>query len=131
MLVVERELYDQLFECNRCVCSLLSVQSLSQMGAIIDFSTGVASFRHLRDQSFVQLERETHRHLCLSLLEDILSQTIWTKINCRGSRQLRRFWEISTNQKRKPDVSQHLHTPISSVTRTYVSITEQSQQINY
>ena len=42
---------------------LLFVQSQSQMGAIIDFSAGVAFFRHLTAQSFVQLERETKGHL--------------------------------------------------------------------
>ena len=52
---------------------LLSVQSLSQMGTIIDFSTSVAFFRHLTDQSFVQLERETNGHLHLSLVEDTVT----------------------------------------------------------
>ena len=45
---------------------LLSVQSLSQMGAIIDFSTGAAFFRHLTDQSCVQLERASNGHLAFT-----------------------------------------------------------------
>ena len=39
---------------------LLSVHSLSQMGAIIDFSKGAAFFGHLSDQDFVPLERESY-----------------------------------------------------------------------
>ena len=76
----------------------LSVQSLSQMGAIIDLSTGVAFFRRLRDQHFVQLERETNGHLFLSLVEDLISQTISDKKSaarvpgsCAGSGRSRQF----------------------------------------
>ena len=39
------------------VAILLSVHSLSQMGAIIDFSTGAAFFRNLADQAFVTCGR--------------------------------------------------------------------------
>ena len=70
---------------------LLSVQSLSQMGAIIDFSTGAAFFRHLTDQSCVQLERESNGHLYLSLVEDLLSQPIWTENSCKDFKQRHRF----------------------------------------
>ena len=63
---------------------LLSVQSLAQMGAIIDFSTGAPFFRHLTDQSFVQLERESNGHLYLSLVEDLLSQPILDKEQLQG-----------------------------------------------
>ena len=63
---------------------LLSVQSLSQMGAIIDFSTGAAFFRHLTDQSFVQLERASNGHLYLSLVEDLLSQPILDREQLQG-----------------------------------------------
>ena len=57
---------------------------LSQMGAIIDLSIGVALFRHLTDQSFVQLERETNGHLYLSLEGDTLSQPISDKNQLQG-----------------------------------------------
>ena len=50
-----------------------------------------------------------------------------TKISCKGFRQLRRFWKISTHQKEKPVVLQHPHTLISSVTRTYVSTTSHNR----
>ena len=63
---------------------LLSVQCLSQMGAIIDFSTGAAFFRHLTDQSFVQLERESNGHLYLTLVEDLLSQPILDREQLQG-----------------------------------------------
>ena len=63
---------------------LLSLQSLSQMGAIIDYCTGAAFFRHLTDQSFVQLERESNGHLFLSLVEDLLSQPILDKEQLQG-----------------------------------------------
>ena len=45
------------------VLILLFVHRLSRMGAIIDFRTGAAFFRHLADQAFVQLEREPNGHL--------------------------------------------------------------------
>ena len=54
------------------------------MGVIIDFSTGAAFFRHLTDQSFVQLERESNGHLYLSLVEDLLSQPILDKEQLQG-----------------------------------------------
>ena len=54
------------------------------MGAIIDFSTGAAFFRHLADQAFVQLERESNGHLYLSLVEDMLSQPILNKEQLQG-----------------------------------------------
>ena len=63
---------------------LLSVHSLSQMGAIIDFSTGAAFFRHLADQAFVQQERESNGQLYLSLVEDMLSQPILNKKQLQG-----------------------------------------------
>ena len=63
---------------------LLSVQSLSQIGAIIDLSTGAAFFRHLTDESVVQLERESNGHLYLSLVEDLLSQPILDKEHLQG-----------------------------------------------
>ena len=63
---------------------LLSVQSLSQVGAIIDLSTCAAFFRHLTEQSFVQLERESNGHLYLPLVEDLLSQPILDKEQLQG-----------------------------------------------
>ena len=63
---------------------LLSVDGVSQMGAIVDFSTGAAFFRHLTDQSFVQLEKETSGHLYLSLVEDLLSRPILDKGQLEG-----------------------------------------------
>ena len=47
------------------------------MGAIIDFSTGAAFFRHLTDQ-------ESNGHLYLSLVEDLLSQPILDKDLLQG-----------------------------------------------
>ena len=91
---------------------LLSVQSLSQIGAIIDFSTGVAFFRHLTDQSVVQLERETTCYLHLSPVEDRLSKTISDKYQLQGSKQLRRFWEISTNQENTGCLAASSHTHV-------------------
>ena len=58
--------------------------SLSQMGAIIDFSTGAAFCRHWADQVFVQLERESNGHLYLPLVEDMLSQPISNKEQLQG-----------------------------------------------
>ena len=55
---------------------LVSVQSLAQMGAIMEFSTGAAFFRHLADQSFVQLENDADVHLCLALVEDLLARPV-------------------------------------------------------
>ena len=54
------------------------------MGAIIDFNTGAAFFRHLTDLSLVQLERETHGHLYLSLVGDVLFQPILDKSQLQG-----------------------------------------------
>ena len=88
------------------------MQSLSQIGAIIDFSTDVAFFRHLTDQSVVQLERETTCHLHLSPVEDRLSKTISDKCQLQGSKQLRRFWEISTNQENTGCLAASSHTHI-------------------
>ena len=42
---------------ERGVPILLSVQSLSKMGAIVDFSTDATFFRNLTDQGFVLLEK--------------------------------------------------------------------------
>ena len=39
---------------------LLSVQSISKKGAVVDFSTGARFFRNLTDQVFVQLEQEAN-----------------------------------------------------------------------
>ena len=47
----------------RSIVCILLVQSLSQVGVVVDFGTGAAFFRNLTDQSFVQLERETNGHL--------------------------------------------------------------------
>ena len=55
---------------------LLTVQSLSKMGAIIDFSTGASFFRNLTDTVFAQLEQEANGHLYLSPVKDMLSQLI-------------------------------------------------------
>ena len=66
------------------VPNLLSLQSLSRMGAVVELSTGAAFFRKLTGQSFVQLERETHGHLFLSLVEGVLSQPILDKGQLQG-----------------------------------------------
>ena len=67
---------------------LLSVQGWSKLVTIIDFSSGAAFFRNLRDQSFVQLERETHGFMCH-----------WWKIcQQQGSKQRHTLWKISTNR---------------------------------
>ena len=55
---------------------LLTIQSLSKMGAIIDFSTGASFFPNLTDTVFVQLEQEANGHLYLSPVKDMLSQSI-------------------------------------------------------
>ena len=47
---------------------LMSVQSISKMGAIKGFSTGATFFRNLTDQVFAQLEQEADGHLYLSLV---------------------------------------------------------------
>ena len=52
---------------------LLSVQSLSQMGTIIDLSTGVAFFRHFTDKSFVQLDRDERSNPCVTCGRHILT----------------------------------------------------------
>ena len=71
----------------------LFVQSLSQMGATIDFGTGVAFFRHLTDQSFVQLEGEANEQLYLTLVEDILLQPISDKNQQQGFQSLAQVLE--------------------------------------
>ena len=70
------------------------------MGAIIDFSTDVAFFTHLTDQSSVQLERETKVTSICHLWKIYFQKQSLAKISCRWSR---------TNQKEKLVVLQHLH----------------------
>ena len=86
---------------------LLSVHSLSQMGAIIDFSTGAAFFRHLADQPFVQLERESNGHLYLSLVEDMLSQPILNKEQLQGFQAAAQVLENIDKSEENTVVLQH------------------------
>ena len=63
---------------------LLSVQRLSQRGAIFDFSTATAVFRNLIHQFGVQMEKGTDGHQYLSLLDDLLSRPILDKGQLEG-----------------------------------------------
>ena len=83
------------------VPNLLSVQSLSQMGAVIDKSTCAAIFKILTDQSFVQLERETNAHFYLSLVEDMLSQTFLDKGLLQGFQAAAQVLENLDKSERK------------------------------
>ena len=67
---------------------------------------------------------ETNGHLYVSLVEDILSQTNSCKHQLQG-------FQAAAQVLGDLDIQQHLHTTISSVTRIYVSTTDQSQQKNY
>ena len=78
-----KRLQDQLPEHDKS-SHPLSVQSLAQMGAIVDFRTGAAVFGYLTDQSFVQLEQDADRHLCRSLVEDLLARPFSDKGKLQG-----------------------------------------------
>ena len=100
---------------------LLSVQSLSQMGAIIDFSAGAAFFRHLTDQSFVQLERDSNGHLYLSLVEDLLSQPILDKEKLQGFQAAAQVLKNLGQSEVKTSVLQHPLLIMSYMTVTLAS----------
>ena len=109
---------------------LLSVRSLSQMGAIIDFSTGAAFFRHLADQAFVHPERASNGHLYLSLVEDVLSQPISNKEQLQGFQAAAQVLEKSREIRRKITVVlQHPLNIISYV--TFASTTNKIQHFHH
>ena len=97
---------------------LLSVYSLSQMGAIIDLSTGAAFFRHLADQAFVQLKRESNGHLYFSLVEDMLSQPNLNKEQLQEFQAAAQVLENLENQKKNTVVLQRPLNIISLQTGT-------------
>ena len=73
------------------------------MGAIIVFSTSEAFFRHLTDQSFVPLERETNGRLYLSLVEEMLfTQPMLDKGQLQGFQAAAQFLEKLDKQGQKP-----------------------------
>ena len=55
---------------------LLSVESLRQLGAVIDFEEDLVVFRRLNANRIVQLERSSTGHQLLSLTEDIFEQSV-------------------------------------------------------
>ena len=81
---------------------MLCAQNLSQMGAIIDFTTGAAFFRNITEQSFVHLERETNGHLYVSLVEDMLSRPILDKSQLHGFQTAAQFPENLYMQGQRP-----------------------------
>ena len=85
---------------------LLSVQSISKMGAIMGFSTGATFFRSLTDQVFAQLEQEANGHLYVSLVKDMLSQSICDEDQLLGFQAAARVHE----NLGKKDRTLRLHT---------------------
>ena len=99
---------------------LLSVQSLSEMGAVIDFRTCAAFCRNLAHQSFVQLETETNGNLFLSLAEDVLSHPVLNRDLLHGFRGAAR--SPAHLDKLKSTLRQHILTE-GPVNRTMKSQT--------
>ena len=109
-----------------CLYNVLSVHSLSQMGAISDFSTGAAFFRHLADQAFVQLERESYGHRYLSL-----SQPTVNKEQLQGFQAAAQVLENLDKDVKSEVVLQHPLFIISCMTVTSTSTTNKFQQIHH
>ena len=55
---------------------LLSVESLRQLGAVIDFDADLAVFRNINANRIVQLERSATGHQLLSLTEDLFEHSV-------------------------------------------------------
>ena len=55
---------------------LLSVQSLRQLGALIDFESGLAVFRRIAPDHIIQLERTEAGHFVMPLTSDVFEGAV-------------------------------------------------------